>query len=154
MRASRTPAAPGTPPSWPIGWDIAFCNAFADTTVAHELVIDIERSIADGSRSDAQGLSNELARSAPIASAEVENLKEWPPADDVKTSLSSMLDLDTQAAAAYQSYFNDGIKTSLKQARDLRHRVGKAVAGANEQLQQLAALGVNCSGPTLTLETF
>jgi hypothetical protein len=154
IRASRSPGIPATPPGWPIGWDIAFCNAFADTTVAHQLVIDIERAMADGSTSDAQGLANELARSAPIAANEVAHLKDWAPAADVKTTFTSILDLDGQAAAAYQSYFNDGVKTALKTARDLRHQVSKAVPAANDQLQQLAALGLNCSGSGLQLETF
>ena len=47
--ATRTPARSALAASWPVGWDVSFCTAFADLTVAHELVIDIERAIADES---------------------------------------------------------------------------------------------------------
>ena len=152
--ASHSPQASTLAPSWPVGWDNSFCTAFADLTVAHQLVIDIERAIADNSPSDAKGLANELAQTAPVAGNEVTALKEWTPADQVKTDLSAMLDLDKQAATAYQSYFNDNVKTALKQARQLRNQVSKAVDPANTHLAQLAALGLTCPGQTLTLETF
>ena len=152
--ASRMPQASTLSPSWPVGWDTSFCTAFTDTTVAHQLVIDIERAIADNSRSDAQGLANELAQTAPVASNEITTLKEWTPGDQVKADLGAMLDLDKQAATAYQSYFNDNVKTALKQARQVRNQVGKAVDPANTHLQQLAALGLSCPGQDLTLEAF
>lgn len=145
---------PSTLASWPVGWDVTFCTDFADVTVAHELVIDIERAIADENRTDAQGLANELAQTAPIASAEVTRMKDWLPAADLKTSLTTLLDLDTQAAAAYQSYFNDGAKAGLKQARQLRNQVRQAVPTTNDQLQRLADLGLSCPGADLKLETF
>jgi hypothetical protein len=152
--AIRTAQASTIAASWPVGWDTSFCTAFADITVAHQLVIDIERAIADDSRSDAQGLSDELARTAPLANDEVTGLKEWAPADQVKTELASMLDLDKQAADAYQSYFHDNVKTALKQARGFRNQVGKAVDSANAHLEQLQATGLSCSGQDLQLETF
>ena len=145
-------AAPSTLASWPVGWDVTFCTDFADVTVAHELVIDIERAIADDNRTDAQGLANELAQTAPIAASEITRMKDWVPATDLKTGLSALLDLDTQAAAAYQSYFNDGVKAALKQARQLRNQVGKQVPSANDQLQQLTDLGLSCPGRDLKLE--
>lgn len=152
--ANATPRPSTIAPGWPVGWDVSFCTAFADLTVAHQLVIDIERAISDNSRSDAQGLSNELAQTAPVASDEVTGLKDWEPAADLKTQLTNMLDLDLQAAHAYQSYFNDDVKTALKQARQLRNQVSKAVGPANTQLQQLAASGLSCPGQDLKLETF
>jgi len=152
--ATRTPARSTLPASWPVGWDVSFCTAFADLTVAHQLVIDIERAIADESPTDAQGLSNELAQTAPVAGNEVTNLKDWAPAADLKTSLMALLDLDTQAAAAYQSYFNDGVKSALHAARQLRNQVSRQVAPINEQLQLLADTGLSCPGADLALETF
>jgi hypothetical protein len=156
VRPSAIPSPHGSAlaPSWPIGWDVSFCTAFADLTVAHQLVIDIERAISDNNRTDAQGLSNELAQTGPVASDEVTGLKDWEPAAELKTQLTNILDLDVQAAHAYQSYFNDDVKTALKQARQLRTQVSKAVDPANAQLQQLAALGLRCPGQNLTLETF
>jgi len=152
--ASGTPRPSTLPASWPIGWDVSFCTAFADLTVAHELVIDIDRAIADNNKSDAQGLANELAQTAPIATSEVTNLKVWEPATELKTDLTNMLSLDGQAATSYQSYFNDGVKTALRDARQTRNQVSKAVNPANTQLQQLAATGLSCPGTELKLETF
>ena len=137
-----------------MGWDVSFCTAFADATVAHQLVIDIERAIADENRSDAQGLANELAQTAPVAATEVTKLKVWDPATQLVTDMSTMLDLDTQAAAAYQSYFNDGVKTALKQARQLRTQVSKQVDPTNKQLQSVASLGLSCPGTDLQFESF
>jgi hypothetical protein len=151
---TRTPRASSVTGSWPVGWDVAFCTAFADTTVAHELVIDIERAIADDSKSDAQGLANELAQTTPIASGEVTKLNDWEPATDAKAVLTSLLDLDTQAATAYQSYFNDDVKSELRHARQLRNQVKKQVGDANDALQALTAQGLSCPGTDLTLEEF
>jgi hypothetical protein len=151
---SRGPTGSALAPSWPVGWDVSFCTAFADTTVAHELVIDIERAITDNSRTDAQGLANELAQSAPPADNEVKRLKDWASAADVKTSLTALLDLDTQVATAYQGYFNGNVKTGLHDARQLRTQVSKQVGPINTQLAALAALGVTCPGTTLALEKF
>jgi len=151
---TRTPAGPSIIPSWPVGWDISFCTAFNDVTVDHELVIDIERAIADGSQDDAQGLANQLAQTAPLTSSELTKLKDWAPATDLQASLVSLIDLDTQVGAAYQSYFNDGVKPALKQARQLRTQVGKQVTPINTQLQQLTHLGLSCPDHDLKLESF
>jgi len=152
--ASRTPASSTLQASWPVGWDVSFCTAFADTTVAHELVIDIERALGDESRSDAQGLSNELAQTAPVASGEVKRMKDWDPATELKTDLTTLLDLDAQVAAAYRSYFNDDVRSGLHDARQLRNQVSKQVGPINQELQALVAMGVSCPGTNLTLEKF
>jgi len=154
VAASRTPRASTVAPTWPAGWDVAFCNAFADTTVAHELIIDIERALADNNRSDAQGLAAELAQTTPIASNEINRLSDWEPSAELKADLAQMLDLDSQAADAYTSYFKDGVKSGLRDARQLRTQVSRQVAPANEQLASLAALGLTCPGTDLKLETF
>jgi hypothetical protein len=154
-RPSDSPEASSIIGGWPPGWDVGFCTAFTDITVAHELVIDIERAISDKNTSDAQGLANELAQTAPVAAAEISRIKDLAPATDLKTSLANLIDLDTQAATAYQSFFNDGVKTALKEARTLRNQVSKAVPQTNDQLQQPSALGLSCSsGADLKLETF
>ncbi len=154
LSPTTSPGSSAVAASWPVGWDVAFCTAYADTTVAHELVIDIERAVSDGSKSDAQGLSGELAQTAPIASAEVTRLKDWTPAAALKADLTNMLDLDAQAADAYQNYFTNGGRATLRQARQLRNQVGKQVGPANTELQQLAGLGLSCPGTDLKLETF
>lgn len=140
--------------SWPVGWDVAFCTAFADTTVAHELIIDIERAIDEDNRTDAQGLANELAQTVPIAAGEVNRIGDWAPAIDVKTGMTTLLDLDTQAATAYQSYFNDDVKSALRDARQLRAQVRRQVGPMNEALQTLTAQGLACPGTDLKLEEF
>lgn len=151
---SHTPVSSLLPASWPVGWDVAFCNAFADTTVAHELVIDIERAIADDNREDAAGLANELAQTVPIAANETARMSDWTDAADLQSDLTNILDLDAQAAAAYQSYFNDAVKSSLRSARQLRNQVGKQVDRVNDELQQLTNLGLSCPGTDLKLEKF
>jgi hypothetical protein len=150
---TQTPGATPLAASWPVGWDVAFCNAFADLTVAHELLIDIERAIADDNKSDAAALAGELAQTAPIAEAEVTRMTDWEVAAKLKTDLTALLDLDTQASTAYQSYFNDGVRAGLRQARQLRNQVGKQVAPINAELAQLTALGLACPGTNLTLES-
>ncbi len=154
LAPTRSPAHTTLNGSWPVGWDVSFCTAFADATVAHQLVIDIERAIADENRTDAQGLANELAQTAPIATTEVTRMKDWEPAAQLKTDMTAMLDLDLQAAVAYQSYFNDDVKPALKQARQLRNQVGKQVDSANTELQSLADMGLACPGTDLKFETF
>lgn len=152
--ATRTARPSTLPASWPVGWDVSFCTAFADLTVAHELVIDIERAIADDNSKDAQGLADELAQTAQVATGEVSKMKDWEQAAEAKTTLANLLSLDEQAATAYRSYFNDDVKSGLRQARQARNQVSKAVGPANEQLQQLAAIGVSCPGTDLKLESF
>ena len=63
-----------------------------------------------------------------------------------------MLDLDAQAATAYQSYFNDNVKTALKQARQLRNQVGKAGRSGQRPAQQAGRHGTRCPGTDLTFE--
>jgi hypothetical protein len=137
-----------------VGWDVAFCNAFADLTVAHELLIDIERAIADDNKSDAAALAGELAQTAPIAEGEVTRMSDWETAAQLKADLTALLDLDTQASTAYKSYFNDGVRAGLRQARQLRTQVRKQVDPINAELAALAALGLSCPGTDLTLESF
>jgi len=151
---NRTPFVSHLPASWPVGWDTAFCTAFSDLTVAHELVIDIERALADNNRSDAQGLADELNQTAPIATREINGLKDWEPAATAKTDLAGMLDLDTQAAQAYHDYFHNHVNTALRDARQLRNQVSKQVGPANQQLSQIAATGLSCPGHDLKLESF
>ena len=152
--ASATPRRSTLPASWPVGWDVAFCTAFSDVNVAHELIIDIQRALDDGNRADAQGLANDLAQTAPLASNEVERMKEWEPSTQLKTDLTAMLALDLQAATAYQTYFTDDVRSALRDARQLRNQVGKQLTSINEELQALADLGVSCPGTTLALEKF
>jgi hypothetical protein len=143
-----------TPGSWPVGWDVAFCTALTDLTVAHELVIDIERAIGEDARDDARGLTAELAEVAPIAAAEIERLRDWEPALELKTSLTELVELELAVAAAYQTWFDEGGRPLLRDARRARNQVGRAVPQVNEQLGALADLGLSCPGTTLELEEF
>ena len=151
---TKTPTGSTVIPSWPVGWDTSFCTAFSDLNVDHELVIDIERAIADGSPGDAQGLASQLVQTSAITSSELTKLKAWAPAASVQASLVSLIDLDGQVGDAYQSYFKDSVKGALKQARQLRTQVGKQVGPINTQLGQLAGLGLSCPGQGLKLESF
>jgi len=151
---TKTPPGPTILPSWPVGWDLSFCTAFGDLTVDHQLVIDIERAIADNSPGDAQGLTSQLVQTSSITTSELTKLKDWAPAATVQASLLSLIGLDSQVGAAYQSYFKDSVKSALKQARQLRNQVSKQVGPINTQLGQLSALGLSCTGQGLKLETF
>ena len=140
---------------WPAGWDIAFCTALADATVAHELLIDIERALDDDAKDDAAGLAAELAQSAPLAATEVDELRNWEAAADVKAGLAALLDLDAQAGASYVTHFGpDGRKADLREARKVRRQVKKALPDVNADLAALAEMGVSCPGASLALETF
>ena len=120
----------------------SFCTAFADLTVAHQLAIDIERAIADNSRSDAQGLAKELAQTAPLANNEVTRLKEWAPADQVKTDMSAMLDLDNQVSQRIRKLLQRQRQSQRSsKLASCATRSSKAVDPANTQLAQLADLG-------------
>ena len=150
-----SPTTAPTAPGWPAGWDVAFCTAFSDITVAHELVIDIERALGDKARDDAAGLAAELGQTAPLASDELGRVREWEPATAVIADFEALITLYAQAADEYTSYFgSDGQKSSLRDARKSRRQVAKAVPGINDDLQQLAAMGVACPGTNLSLETF
>jgi len=151
---TKTPARSTIIPSWPVGWDLSFCTAFGDLTVDHQLVIDIERAIADGSPGDAEGLASQLVQTAAITTSELTKLKAWAPAADVQARLLSLIGIDSQVGAAYQSYFKDSVKSALKQARQLRNQVSKQVGPINTQLGQLTALGLKCTSEGLKLETF
>src|SRR3954468_2733314 len=154
LSATGTPRRSTLPASWPVGWDVSFCTAYGDITVAHELTIDIERAIADANSSDAQGLANDLAQTAPLATNEVTRMKDWDPSAQLKLDLASLLDLEAQAATAYQTYFTDGLRASLHDARQLRNQASKLVTPINEELHALSDLGVSCPGTDLALETY
>jgi hypothetical protein len=152
-----TPAPVGAAPSlvsWPVGWDISFCTAFSDVSVGHELVIDIERAIADDAKDDAAGLADQLAETTPVAAKEVDGMKEWSEAEDVKADFTALVELQGEVASAYQTYFSEGGRGKLRQARKARNQVAKAVPAINEHLAALVDLGVSCPGVQLQLETF
>ncbi len=147
-------SAEPTEAAWPAGWNIAFCTAFADATVAHQLVIDVERAIQDSAPDDARALSHELTQTAALAGDEVDRLRTWDPAADVKDDLAALLVMDADVGESYSAYFKDGRKSDLKAARQTRKQVRKAIAPANEHLAALTEIGVSCPGSSLELETF
>ena len=134
------PSAEPTEAAWPPGWNTAFCTAFADATVAHQLVIDVERAIQDSAPEDARALSHELTQTASLAGDEVDGLRTWDPAADVKADLAALLVLDAQVGGSYSAYFKDAHKSDLKAARQTRKQVRKAVAPANEHLAALTEM--------------
>jgi hypothetical protein len=153
-------ASPGasspTPVSgvWPVGWDVAFCTGLIDTVVTHELAIDIERALDDDAREDAIGLTAELAQTVPIATAAANRIGAWEPAMQVKADLLAMLELHGAVASAYQEWFDEGGRALARAARQARNQVRRAVPAANENLAELADLGLSCPGTSLALEEF
>jgi hypothetical protein len=151
--SSAQPSAWPSVGAWPVGWDVAFCTAMTDATVAHELVIDIERALNDDAREDAAALVAELAEIAPIASNEITRLRDWEPAAAVKADMITLIALDMEVATAYQQWLTEGGRSLLRDARQARKAVGRAIPPANENLQALADLGLSCPGVRLELET-
>ena len=150
---SAGPSARPSAGAWPVGWDVAFCTALTDATVAHELVIDIQRALDDDAREDAMALAAELAEIAPIASNEINRLPDWEPAAAVKADMIALVALDIEVAAAYQQWFTEGGRPLLRAARQARNEVARAIPPANENLEALADLGLSCPGARLEFET-
>lgn len=155
--ASGSPGSPSANPSlvsWPVGWDVSFCTALTDATVAHELAIDIQRALDEDARADAEALTAELAQIAPISADEANLLRDWEPAAQVKADLIALAELHAAVATAYQAWFTEGGRPLLREARQARNQVARAVPDANVNLQSLADLGISCPGVALELETF
>lgn len=145
--------APGpTLVSWPIGWDVAFCALMSDAVVAQELVIDVERALAEDAVSDAAGLANELTLIAAHGAEILPGVPAWEPATESLGQVEALLALDAQTGAEYVTYFADNKRAALKRARALASEIEVALPDANAALAGLAELGVSCPGTALQLE--
>ncbi len=140
--------------SLPVGWDDAFCGAFADTVDAQELVIDIERAIAEENAKDARGLARDLRNVTADATALLAALTPWEPAQPAVDSITELITLGAQAGEAYGQGFTDQSRDAIRDARRLRRQIGNKTPAANEALAELTAAGIACEGYELQLEEF
>ena len=140
--------------SLPVGWDNTFCAVFADTVVAQELVIDVERALDEANLRDARGLARELREITTDASTLLADLADWDPGAPAALELAALIDLGGRAGAEYGTFFADDSRAALRRARTLRREIGDATPAANEEFAALAALGITCEGTPLALEEF
>ena len=140
--------------SIPVGWDNAFCGILADTVVAQELVIDIERALNEEAVRDARGLTRELRDITADAMGLLAGVPEWDTGADVIQRLSVMVDLGSRAAEQYDIAFDQGSDSALRRARGFRRDIGRETAATNEALANIGAVGIACDGTPLQLETF
>ena len=156
--ASGPPSSPGGSPrptlvSWPIGWDVAFCQAMTEADVALELVVDIERAMNEDAQGDALGLARELTVVASGAGQMLADVPDWETGDQVVAGLTALMDLGARAGAEYETYLDNDRRRVLRRARALRREIADAVPPVNEQLQALANVGLACPGTELELES-
>lgn len=149
--SSEEPTEAPTFLSLPIGWDNAFCSVFADAVVAQELVIDVERALAEEDFRDARGLARDLRDITADATTLLADLPDWEPAAAATSEITNLIDLGARAGTEYGAYFADDAR-ALRRARNLRREILDGTPAANEALAELASLGIVCEGQPLVLE--
>jgi hypothetical protein len=140
--------------SLPVGWDDAFCGVFADAVDAQELVIDIERAIAEENARDARGLARDLRNVTADATALLAEVPVWEPGQPATDAIAELIALGAQAGEAYGRGFNDESRDAIRDARRLRRQIANKTPAANEALAELSAAGISCEGYDLKLEEF
>lgn len=151
--ASGAPASPGTSfGSWPLGWDTAFCAMFRQAVDAQQLVVDVERALAEGANRDARLLAGELIVSADTAVDVIAALPVWSGATATVVAIAGLMDLGARSGTEYQAWFANGKNAALRRARDLRTENGTQVPAANAGLAGLADAGLTCQDVPLVLE--
>lgn len=152
---STAPPPTASPASvdWPIGWDVGFCEMFDEAIIAQQLVVDVERAMAEGNTHDARLLADELTLTADHATELLGALPSWPQAESAVVGIAVLMDLGSRAGTEYHSWFNDGKRAALRRARALRGENGSKVPVVNEDLQALADAGLTCPGTSLSLES-
>jgi hypothetical protein len=138
--------------SWPLGWDVSFCAMFSQAVDAQQLLVDVQRDIDDGNNHDARLLADELTQTANDATTQIGALPAWSDAQDALTGIAALMDLGAQAGTQYHTWFANGKRAALRQARALRTQNGGDVPATNTQLAALAEMGLTCPDTPLVLE--
>lgn len=125
---------------------------FGQAVIAQQLLVDVERAIAEGNNHDARLLADELTQTATDTTELIGGLVEWPPAQDAVTGMASLMDLGARAGPEYHSWFADGKRAALRRARALRTENGGQVPITNTELATLADVGLTCTDTPLVLE--
>lgn len=150
--SSEEPTEEPTFISMPVGWDSGFCNVLADVNDAQELVIDIERALAELNPRDARLLARDLRDVTAHAATLLDGVPEWAPAEVAMVEMASLVDLGGRAGTEYGTFFADDSRTALRRARTLRREIQTETPQANQALDQLTEIGIECPGLTLQLE--
>jgi hypothetical protein len=145
-------ALPSLTASWPIGWDVEFCQMFNEAVIAQQLLVDIERARDEGDDRDARLLADELIAEASFATDLLNGLSPWVEAESASVGIAALLDLGGRSAAEYHTFFANDKRAPLRRARTLRAENGAQVPGVNENLAALAGAGLSCPGNPLVLE--
>ena len=150
-----TTAPIGTPSRvpWPSGWDTAFCALFSQLVETQELAVDIGRALDDGERSDARGLTAELAVSATTSGELLGELPEWATDASLRTDIEALLDLADEMALRYDRYLNRNRNQALANAQAAGRQMAGVVEPLLERVTLLAEQGLSCPGVPFALET-
>jgi hypothetical protein len=143
---------PSITATWPIGWDIEFCQMFNEAVVAQQLIVDIERAMDEDNNRDARLLADELSAEAAYTTELLTGLSPWPDAESVSVGIAALMDLGGRAAGEYHTFFAQDKRPALRRARALRDENGAQVPDVNDELQALADIGLSCPGNPLVLE--
>lgn len=147
-----TPTLGASLASWPLGWDVSFCAMFGQAVIAQQLLVDVERAMAEGDDHDARLLADELTQTATDTADLIGSLPDWPDGDGAVVGIAGLMDLGARAGTEYHSWFADGKRAALRRARDLRTENGGQVPITNTELAALADLGLTCPDMPLVLE--
>jgi hypothetical protein len=147
-----TPTRGASLATWPLGWDISFCSMFEQAVIAQQLLVDVERAMAEGDNHDARLLAEELVQTANDTIDLTEQLIAWPPAQGAVADIAGLMDLGVRAGTEYHSWFANDKRAALRRARDLRTQNGEQVPTTNDDLADLADGGLTCTGTPLVLE--
>jgi len=151
--ASPTSSAAATFASWPIGWDVAFCEMFSDAIIAQQLIVDVERALDEDNRHDARLLADELTLTATHVTELLAELPDWSTAADADAGIATLMDLGARAGREYHDYFANDKRAALRRARHLRRQNADQVPPINDELEALADRGLACPGANLVLES-
>ena len=145
-RATATSApSPTSSPSWPAGWDDAFCVAFDELVVAQQLARDIGRALADEAPEDAVGLTHELGRTVTGVRTLLTELPEWDGAEDAQAAINALLAEDEQLVTFYVRFLEEDRAPALERARESEAALrDQAVPAVETELAQLANEGLAC----------
>jgi hypothetical protein len=152
--SAPSPSATARPSvgGWPLGWDEDFCAMFVQAVDAQQLLVDVQKDIADGNNKDAKALANELTQAANAAHDAAGTIGNWADGFTTLVAVADLMDLAGRAGTEYQAWFADGKQAALRRAKDLRSQNGAAVPQVNTELAGLADKGITCQDTPLVLE--
>lgn len=148
--ATAQPTPAPTPPPWPADWDDEFCAAFIELAIAHELAVDIPRALEEDDTDDALGLARELRATAIAAGELLDELTPWENAQPAVTEMITLADIGSRVGRQYVRYLDEGRRPALARVEELLEDMRPVIEEANQELAQLAALGLAC--PPFALE--